>query len=168
MSSILGAETLIARLKTFDQIAAEQVEKHMDGEMERFQRQLVDTVPVDSGEARSAIESPDLIRVRGRAGSKRWKLSLAATRDIARRTYYLFWVEFGTKGYVAGSRRRAGVTKRGRLKQKRVKRNIPPRPAQPFFRPALVAFLRRVSSRRQVAQIMAAAMTGAGLKGRER
>ena len=170
-SFVEGAEVLNAKLKSFDENFTAYMDDHLEAQIRDLRQMTADLVPVDTGQGREAVLSDDAIQRRprrGKSGLASWTFGLANTREQARRTFYLFWREFGTKGYAAGERRRSGVTKTGRIRFSKVKTMIPARPATPFFRPAVSEFMVRLRQTRAIAKIYAAAVTAAGLNGSSR
>lgn len=169
-SRVDGIQALQTRLRSFERDVVRRVDAMLDEEVRRLQQETADLVPVDTGRGRDAILSPEAIRKepgRGAGGSARWTFGFI-TRRLRDQAYYLFWVEFGTKAYEPGDQRSSGVDKRGRRRFRRIKRRIPARRAQPFFRPAVAAFMRRMEQRRGLAAVFAAAAEAAGLNGRVR
>lgn len=171
-SFVDGAEALNEKLKHFAEHFADYMDPRIEAGVQEMQQVAADLVPVDTGQGREGILMPDAIkrqpRTSGTGALARWTFGLALTKAQARLTYYLFWREFGTKGYAAGERRRAGVSKSGRVKMTKVKVNIPARPATPFFRPAVTEFMVRLRQQRALAKIYAAALTASGLNGGSR
>lgn len=167
-SFVDGADVINAKLKGFDETFAQYMDARLEEEVLALQQRTADGVPVHTGESRAAVMSPDAIQRKPRRGGAlaQWIFGLANTRAMAKITYKLFWVEFGTKGYQKGDKRTSGVTRGGRQRTSKIKRNIPARPAQPFFRPAVVEFMVRLRQTRAIAKVYAAAITAAGLNGR--
>jgi len=164
MSGVLGTDELHRKLDTFGLLVRQQIDDRLEDEARAAQTEAADLVPVHTGRGRETILSPDAIKV-GRSrdtGGKQVTFGFItkAMRDAA---YYLFWVEFGTKGYRAGDERSSGVDKRGRRRFRKMKRNVPARAAQPFFRPAIANMMVRLRRAREFKTIVNAAKAGAGL-----
>lgn len=167
MSGILGSDELRAKLSTFEVLVRQGVEGMLRAEVEACQKEAADLAPVNTGKLRAALLSKDAIkegRSRDTGGLQiTFGFITTAQRKMA---FHGFWVEFGTKAYERGERRDAGVDKHGRKRKRRVRRTIPARRAQPFFRPAVANLLVRLKRARQFATIVAAAKTGAELADR--
>lgn len=164
---ITGVDLLRQRLKNFEGLASRGIEERLENEVLALQRDTADAVPVETGRARTAIMSPGMIRRTGTPGRTRWTFGFV-DRAIQKLTYYLFWVEFGTKGYERGERRFSGRTAQGTIEKKRLKRRVPPRRAQPFFRPAVARAMARLQRGRELSNVLAAAATAAGFKAKAR
>jgi len=162
MSGIIGAEALRQKLSTFEVLVRQGVEDMMRAEVEACQREVLDLVPVDSGQLREALAMTDAIK-EGRSGSTGGlMLTFGFITSVQKKKgYYGFWVEFGTKAYDKGARRDAGVDKHGRKRKRRIKRRVPARRAQPFFRPAVANLIVRMKRARDFQSIVAAAKTAA-------
>jgi hypothetical protein len=112
--------------------------------VEDIQAEAVARVPRRTGNLAQVLASPEMIIERNRGGFPASIVYVYAfTPATYRRGYYAYFVEYGTKGYSAGERRRAGKTATGYQKWKKVRRNIPAHPAQPFLRPAVRAVMQR-------------------------
>lgn len=164
MSEILGTDVLVAKLDTFDRAFAEFMEARIGDEMLALQKETAELIPVDEGIGRDTILKPEAIAMTQSKGGrgKSWAFGFL-TPAMKKAAFYLFFVEFGTKGYEPKQERSAGVYKNGRRRFQRIKRRIPARRAQPFFRPAVANFLARIRQKRLLANIYAAAVTAAGL-----
>ncbi len=120
-----------------------------------MQAEVVARVPVKTGKLRELFASTEAVQ-------KSWKYPGGhvyglVTPRLKSDGFYARFVEYGTKGYSVGDRRAAGwredgaddphrKSKRRGLRFAKIKRNIPPRPAHPFFRPAIEAVRARVKS----------------------
>lgn len=114
-SFVEGAEALNAKLGSFAQAFEAHMDARLDDEVKGLQQMTADLMPVDTGQARDAVLSPKAIRHKprqGKNGKASWTFGLALDYLQGRLTYYLFFVEFGTKGYEVGEERVAGVYKR--------------------------------------------------------
>ncbi|WP_127078365.1 HK97-gp10 family putative phage morphogenesis protein [Rhodomicrobium lacus] len=108
-----------------------------------LQAEIVARAPVKTGKLRDAFASPAAL-ARLRAASV-WKVGLI-TKDLRELAHYAAWVEYGTKGYKKGDKRVTKIGKGGKVSTRRMKRMVPPRPAHPFFRPAVEAARPRVKA----------------------
>lgn len=156
MSSILGLDETKAKLRSYGHYLDQRLAEAVEQGARDFQADLVATAPVKDGDVRAALASPDGLRIRnGGKASVRAEVGFLTSAQ-KRQAFYAFFVEFGTKGYVRGQKRFAGKYKRsGRSRWTKVRRNIPPRPAHPFFRPAYVALKRNMERLRQEAHALA-------------
>lgn len=195
MSHVEGTDELIAKLAVFaNTLGALNYELH-DREMIRAQQEAVSLIPVDTGQGREALASKEALQreTDSETGETTWSFGMI-TLAIQRAAKHLFFVEFGTKGYMKGEQRRAGRKKlkgtwrfvstsrkrdttrfeyresvsadgRNRLEQKlidpqrwkRIKRMVPARPAQPWFRPTQSNLFRRLQDIRPFDDMVRAA-----------
>ncbi len=108
-----------------------------------IQEEVVARVPSKTGKLRELFASQEAIQ-------KSYKFQGGyvfglVTPRLRGDGYYAKFVEYGTKGYYKGQFRFAGVDRRtGKLKLKKSKRPVPPRPAHPFFRPGCAAGRARI------------------------
>lgn len=154
MSGVVGLVEVEKKLARFDDLLAVRLAEAIEACAREFQADLVATCPVSEGDLRQALSSPDAVRVkRGRDGVT-IEVGLI-TPEQKKLAFYAFFVEFGTKGYSAGQRRFSGKTKRGQARFTRIKRDIPARPAHPFFRPAFVRLVERLRVARAEAYALA-------------
>lgn len=124
-----------------------------------MQRFVVARVPVDTGATRDAFASPDAVaQVALVGGVKGWRFGLL-TPALKKKGYKALWLEFGTKGYDAGSKR---ASRRGGKSKQRVGRHIPARAARPFFRPGIEAARRELLLRYTAAVARAITLPGRG------
>lgn len=158
MSRIEGFEQFRSRLKLFEDDVAANVGAACEAEIRAMQIEAADLVPVDTGDGREALLMPEALRVEKSpdGNGKRFVYGFLTDR-MKKKGFHLFWVEFGTKGYLAGQRRVTGKSKTGRIKDRKVKRNVPPRPAQPFWRPAEANMWRRLQSRLDMQRLVSIA-----------
>ncbi len=163
-SRLVGGDTFIAKLSALEELVCDGLETDMDEEISATQQEMADNVPVDTGRGRETIlkDEARLKIITPSNGSVQWRLGFL-TKAMQAAAFHLFWVEFGTKGYQPGEKRNAGFDKRGRRRKKKVKRFVPARPAQPFFRPAASNFIRRVAQKRNWAKLVAGAKEKIGL-----
>lgn len=167
MSDILGLQQLRQKLTTFEVLTRQGVEDMMRAEVEACKREVLDLVPVDTGQLKEALSSSDAIKESRSRDTGGLALAFGFNTTAQKKMdYYGFWVEFGTKAYDKGARRDAGVDKHGRKRKRRIKRRVPARRAQPFFRPAVANLIVRMKRARQFQAIVAAAKTGAELADR--
>ena len=99
------------------------------------QAEIVARVPVRTGKAKAWLASPEALGKLHKPGA--WRFGLI-TPELRKNAHYLIWVEYGTKGYMRGEVR-TYTTKGGKFRAKKVRREVPPRPAHPFFRPGIDA-----------------------------
>lgn len=136
MSHIAGLDTLKAKLASLDEYVGKRLDDAVEEGARQMQQDLVSLAPHRTGKLKSLMASDDALRVRQRAGRRQVSVGFN-TAEMKKAGFMYFFVETGTKGYEAGWQRSAGRDKKGRKRYRRVRRNIPARPAQPFFRPAL-------------------------------
>jgi hypothetical protein len=122
------------------------VEAVIDAEVAKMQETAVGLVPRRSGKLAELLERSDAIEKTIEGGVIRWRFGFLS-EQAKREGWYWRFVERGTRGYQAGSVRQAGVDKHGRRRQRRVKRTVPARRAQPFLGPALVLFKQAIGDR---------------------
>lgn len=163
MSRIEGIEQFLAGLKRFEDEVADGVSDIVEAEVRAMQVEVGDTVPVDTGEGRAALLDPQALRVvKSPDGPGKRVLFGLDVPALAKRAFHLFFVEFGTKGYMKGQERHAGFDKKGRRRWRKIKRPVPPRPAQPFWRPAEANLWRRLETKLNMIRLVQAAKTAAG------
>lgn len=161
---IEGIQQFRDGLRKFEDEVALGIESGLEAEVREMQREAADLVPVDEGTGRATLLLPEAIRVeKSPDGPGKRVVFGFITPAMKRAAYYLFWVEFGTKGYAAGDRRVAGKSKSGRTKFTKVKRTVPPRPAQPFWRPAEANLWRRLENRLNMQRLVTAAKRAVSL-----
>jgi len=164
MSGIEGIEELKAKLKRFEDAVALSINGDVIAETQAMQKETAELVPVDSGAGREALLDPQSLRVvKSPDGPGVRVLFGLDVPSLAKRAFHLFFVEFGTKGYMKGSERHAGFDKKGRRRWRKIKKPVPPRPAQPFWRPAEANMWRRLETKLNMARIVTAAKRAAGL-----
>jgi len=163
-SRLEGGDAFIAKLNLFEELVAADLETSIDEEIRNAQQEMADNVPVHTGRGRETIlrDEARLKIITPSNGTVQWRLGFL-TKSMQAAAYYLYWVEFGTKGYSPGDQRAAGFDKRGRRRKQKVKRFIPARMAQPWFRPAAANFIRRVIERRSWAKLVVGAKEKVGL-----
>jgi hypothetical protein len=117
-----------------------------------MQQEVVSRVPVHTGETRDAFASPDAV---GPAVDPNTRFSQYGyvfglrTAALRAKGYKAIWIEFGTKGYARGEKRYyLRKDKNGRFVRRytKIRRNVPPRPAHPFFRPGIAAAVRELTN----------------------
>lgn len=159
-SFLSGVQSLVARLDAYD--AA--VKRNMDEMVVRagaryMQEQIVSRVPVRRGNLRSYLSAAEAVAFKQGASGLTATVGFL-TPAAKKKTFYAFFVEYGTKGYTAGESRRAGKAKNGRQRFQKLKRSVPARPARPFFRPALAATSQYLKAQRGLAHLRAALEAG--------
>lgn len=155
MSAVAGLERVKSRLARLGEFANERLEQAIEQGAKKMQSDMVAIAPRRTGKLRSLLASNDALRVIRSRGKTRAEVGFR-TPAMRKAGFMYFFVETGTKGYEAGWQRRAGTDKRGRKRYQRIKRRVPARPAQPFFRPALVNLQRNMARLRKEAWARAA------------
>ena len=150
MSAVVGLDAVKGKLSSLDRLVKQRLDEAVEAGARQMQSDMVALVPRRTGRLVSALQSDDAVRLRRRSSGVEASVGFN-TPSQKKKGYYGFWVETGTKGYVAGQFRSAGVDKRGRKRNQRIKRNVPSRPAQPFFRPALINLRRNMARLRNEA-----------------
>lgn len=162
MSKIEVSHGFAGRLALFDQTVRSELEKEIEAQVLAMQQEAAHLAPSNTGKLRETLASPEAVKKsKGRDGGEVWTFGFI-TPAMRKAAFYGFWVEFGTKGYQKGDRRDAGTTKDGRKRKTKIKRHIPARPAQPFFRPAFAHLVLRMRQQRNWARIVGAAKRAAG------
>jgi HK97 gp10 family phage protein len=98
------------------------------------QRTAVTLAPVYTGRLRGALTAQSAI------GRSRKGLQVEfglRTKALQKRAFYAPFVEYGTQAYSQGAFRFRGQGRNGLGRYRKIKVNIPARPAQPFLRPAI-------------------------------
>lgn len=164
MSRIEGIDQFFGKLSRFEDDVASNIDTAIETEVLAMQVEAAQLVPVDTGKGQAAIMDPQAVRIgESPDGPGRRIIFGLDPKPIARRAYHLFWVEFGTKAAAGGTERAAGYDKKGRKRWRKVKRSVPARPAQPFWRPAEANMWRRLQNRLNIAQVVQVAKRAAGL-----
>lgn len=155
MSGIEGLAKLQGRLDRLQELAKDRLDKAVETGGRQMREDMVALAPSRTGNLRAVLGSEDALKFK--KGSKGLEVSVGfVSKKLKRDAFYALFVETGTKGYVAGQTRAAGTDKKGRKRVQRIKRNIPARPAQPFFRPALANLKRNMDKLRKEAWAKAA------------
>jgi hypothetical protein len=164
VSRIEGVDQFRRNLKKFEDDVAKSIDAAIAEEVLAMQAEAAALVPVVTGRGRDAILLPEAIKEEKSPDGPGKRIIFGfLTRKMRDMGFHLFFVEFGTKAYDAGSQRTSGVDKRGRQRFRRVKKPVPARAAQPFWRPAEANMYRRLQRRLDMARIVQAAKTAAGL-----
>ncbi len=156
MSHVAGLEAVKAKLARLDSLVAKRLDAAVEAGARQMRADMVALAPARTGRLRRLLASDEALGLIRRGGSLRAEVGFR-TRNLRKQGYVYYFVETGTKGYEAGSRRSAGYDKRGRKRYARIRRTVPARPAQPFFRPALVNLKRNMARLRKEAWAKAAA-----------
>lgn len=106
----------------------------LERSIRQVQRTAVTLAPKDTGRLRLALMAPGAVGKSKRGMRVEFGLR---TKALQRRAFYAPFVEYGTKAYQAGGYRLRGVGRNGLGRYRKVRVNVPARPAQPFLRPAL-------------------------------
>lgn len=112
MSHVEGADQLIGKLDSFARSVGQLCYDFHDAEMRTAQEEAVSLIPIDSGESSAALASEEALQrhTDPETGETQWQFGMV-TLAIQRAAYYLYFVEFGTKGYMKGDLRKAGKKK---------------------------------------------------------
>ena len=154
MSSVVGASAVKSVFQRFEEALARRLADAVETAARQMQEDLVAMAPVKEGDLKAALADEGAVRITG-AGTPEVRAEVGfLTAEQKRRAFHAFFVEFGTKGYVKGQRRFAGKIK-GKARMNRIHRNIPPRPAHPFFRPAYMNLKRNLERLRAEAHARA-------------
>jgi HK97 gp10 family phage protein len=156
VSGVVGLEAVKAKLSTYDLYLAKRLDEAIEQEARAFQADLVASAPVKDGDLRAALASPDAIRIKRKGGNSVIEVGFLTTAQ-KKQGFHAFFVEFGTKGYAKGQKRFSGKTKRGYARFSKIKRDIPARPAHPFWRPAFARLVERLKVARARAHALALA-----------
>lgn len=167
-SQIRGVEVFKQRLRnTVDAAAFEMAEANRDNAL-TLQRHVVPRVPVDTGATRDAFADPEAVGL-SREHKGGWRFGLI-TRALRQRGYKANWLEYGTKGYAAGDTRSYdAVSPKGQpfRKRRKIRRDIPARPARPFFRPGVAAARAEMLARWALAVKRAVKLEGRPISSRQ-
>jgi len=165
MSGVEGLHTLLSNFATLETEVNRNLDNVLADEVHKMQADAVALMPARTGKGKATLASPEAIK-RDKSpdtGGSRFTFGFI-TPAMKKAAFYLFWVEFGTKGYDVGETRNAGKDKRGKLRKRKAGRRVPARRAQPFFRPAFMMFVRRMDQQRAWQKITDAAKTAAGFR----
>lgn len=164
MSRIEGIAQFREKLLRFEDEVATSINDAVIAETKAMQAEVVAAVPVDEGDGRDALADEGALRiVKSPDGPGIRVIFGLDVPRLAKKAFHLFWVEFGTKSYMRGESRKSGVTKNGRQRWRRMKRAVPARPAQPFWRMAEANLWRRMERRLNLARIVGVAKRAAGM-----
>lgn len=145
---VRGTGRLTRKLRALPERAQREVKAALHSGAIAVQRDAVAMVPVRTGNLKNLLARNGAIRLR----KKGLQVVFGITGAKAGRDgFYARFVEYGTKGYTAGQRRRSGTDSRGRVQTRKVKRNVPPRAARPFMRPAFYKNLPLIKRRLRIA-----------------
>lgn len=128
-SRILGAGSLRRKIKRMPEEVKGGVQEAISDSADVIYADALAKVPVDEGDLAAALKkklSSD--KLGGRVGY--WKKGNKRNWDKA--GWRAKFIEFGTRGYRAGTTRRTANSKT----TKKIRRNVPARPARPFLGPA--------------------------------
>ncbi len=130
-----------------------------------LQQEVVQRVPVDTGETRAAFADAGAVR-RSSGFKNGWKFGLV-TAKLRARGYKAKWLEYGTKGYSAGSKRvyqRRDPKGRVVTAKTKITRDIP---ARPVFRPGIEAARARIEALWRQAMQKAVRLEGKSISSRQ-
>jgi HK97 gp10 family phage protein len=145
MSHIDGLAGLRRRINETRHGLVESLEAMVDAEVRTMQATAVDLVPKHTGNLSQLLARDDAIdKTHEGNGIVTWRFGFL-TEEAREKGWYWPFVEYGTKGYTAGAQRIAGTDRRGRLRYRKVKRDVPPHKATPFMRPALILFRQKMA-----------------------
>lgn len=133
-SRIVGGAKFRRALKRLPADCRDEVAEALDTSIKLVQQTAAALAPVDTGVLRAALLSRRAVGKRDKGLRVEFGLR---TKALQRKAFYAPFVEYGTKGYTAGSWRTSGKDQLGRQKYKRVRKQVAARPARPFMRPAL-------------------------------
>lgn len=153
-SGIAGLDAVKGRLASYEAALRARMDEAIERAAKEFQADLVALAPAKSGDLRAALSSTDAVQIERTDAGLKVTVGFLSTAQ-KKKAFHGFFVEFGTKGYKAGQKRFAGKTKRGDRRMVKVKRDIPARPAHPFFRPAVINLLRNLERLRREAHALA-------------
>lgn len=163
MSGVIGLAALDARLKSYQEAVAKRLDKAVETAAKQMQRDLVSLAPNRTGKLRHGLASDEAIKIETKAGRALAMVGFL-TKDLQKQHFTAYFVEFGNKAFQKGERRAAGRDKKGRQRDRKVTRNVPARPARPFFRPALKMLRENMVRLRREAHALALAdMAGAAI-----
>jgi len=168
MSHVEGTDDVVKALETFGKSMSGLTYELFDSEMVKTQADAVSLIPVHTGKAKAALSTPEALQRDSNksTGVSIWTFGMT-TLAIQKAAYYLFWVEFGTKGHARGelvspgtadNRSRSGRKRRAR----RRKRGSPARPAHPWFRPVRDHLFARLQGLQGFEQMVKVAKRAAG------
>lgn len=123
-----------SKLRALPPAARAEIVRALDDSIRHIQATAVTLAPMRTGTLRRALSAPQAIGRRKQGLEVEFGLR---TKSLQRRAFYAPFVEYGTRGYSTGGIRLRGVTREGLGRYRKIKRNIPARPAQPFLRPAI-------------------------------
>lgn len=139
MPGVIEATGALRKLQALRDGLSPATEALVDEKVREMQDTAVGLVPRRTGLVADTLASSDAIDKKMVDGKLTWFFGFL-TAQAKRDAWYWRFIEFGTRGYEKGERRRAGVDRKGRIRLKRIKRAIPARKAQPFMRPAYILF----------------------------
>lgn len=158
---VIGGPRIRRILKALPIEGRREIAEALDKSIRMVQASAVAFAPSDTGNLKRTLAMKGAIGKRD--GGLRVEFGLR-TRRLQKKAFYASFVEFGTKGYRAGSVRVSGRKgKNGAAYFKGVDKDIPARPAQPFLRPAFDA--NYVTIRRIVNQSVKSAIQKARARG---
>ena len=168
MAHVEGLDELLRKFGELPNAVAKGLDDALGAEVLRLQQDAVDLIPERTGNGKAVLARPEAIKhdKSPDTGGSRFTFGFI-TPALRKAAYYLFWVEFGTKGHPAGEALKPGKTPRGgkgtlsKKVQKR-KRAVPARRAQPFFRQAVAMFSRRFAQKKALEQIAEGAKRAVG------
>lgn len=143
-SRVRGVDRIAKRFEgSVSAVELEMAEANRDSVL-IIQRHVVAGVPVKTGETKAAFADPTAVGI-SRKYRGGWVFGLR-TKELKKRGYKAPWIEFGTKGYRKGEKRKHKIVTRTETGGRRrktvgteVTRDVPARPAHPFFRPGIEA-----------------------------
>lgn len=145
---VRGMEGLSRRLRQLPEKSQRAIKFELERGARLVQTDAVAMAPERTGNLKKLLSRRSAIRIR----KKGLQVVFGITGAKAGRDgFYARFVEFGTKGYSPGERRRSGTSASGGVQTKRIKRNVPPRKAQPFMRPAFHKNLLKIQRRLRAA-----------------
>lgn len=134
-SRIEGIRASRARLLAVPGYAYVELKREMIDIMHLVQINAVQNAPVRTGRLRRALAAEAALKMQDIAERRSFRITYGLFKE-ADAPFYGPMVEFGTKGYQPGDKRRGGTDKQGRARMRTVNRTIPARAARPYLRPA--------------------------------
>ncbi|MDY6960313.1 MAG: hypothetical protein SV862_00220 [Pseudomonadota bacterium] len=157
-SKVSGIAALERRLSYIADAAHEQLDAANLENARTLQRHVIAHMSFTdrTGDTRAAFSDPSAIRI-SRKHKGGWQFGLVS-KHLRKLGWKAHFIEFGTKGYTKGDRRRyetygeiepQRLSKSGKpigrprkgvvIRSRAVDRTVPARPARPFFRPGIEA-----------------------------
>ena len=144
-SRIEGIRASRARLLRVPGYAFVELKREMTEIMHFVQFQAVTNAPVRTGRLRRALAAEAALKTEVFTERRSFRITYGLFKE-SDAPFYGPMVEFGTKGYQPGDKRRGGTDKQGRARMRTVKRSIPARAPRPYLRPAWDQYRPRIEA----------------------